>query len=91
VGPAPFRPPFAGGEYGGFGEPGYFGPANYQFGYGVQTADYAGAAEFGQNEERTPYGTVGHYHVNSPGSFQTVSYNVPELGPYGAAPYPALG
>ena len=62
----------------GFGSQSYgpYAPASYQFGYGVQTADYSGAAEFGHNEERTPLGTVGHYHVNTPGSYQSVSYNV---------------
>ena len=86
-GPAPFRP-----AYGGYQQPGYFAPANYQFGYGVQTNDYYGAASFGHNEERNAYGTNGHYHVNTPASFQSVTYNVPELGAgYGAAPIPAYG
>ncbi len=71
--------------------PGY-APANYQFGYGVQTDDYYGAANFGHNEERNGYGTNGHYHVNTPASFQSVSYNVPAYGgAYGASPIPAYG
>ncbi len=65
-----------GAPLGGFGGAGYGAPANYQFGYGVQTDDYYGAAAFGHNEERNAYGTVGHYHVNTPGSYQSVSYNV---------------
>ena len=77
---------------GGYQQPGYFAPANYQFGYGVQTNDYHGPASFGHNEERNGYGTNGHYHVNTPSSFQSVTYNVPELGAgYGAAPIPAFG
>ena len=71
----PLGGPF-GGPLGGFGGAGYGAPANYQFGYGVQTDDYYGAAAFGHNEERNAYGTVGHYHVNTPGSYQSVSYNV---------------
>ena len=75
-GPAPYRPaPFP--SYGGYQEPGYYPPSNYQFGYGVQSGDHYGAATFGHNEEHNAYGTNGHYHVNTPGSFQTVSYNVP--------------
>ena len=64
----PYGPPL-----GGYGP---YAPANYQFGYGVQTDDYFGPATFGHNEERNGYGTVGHYHVNTPGSYQSVSYNV---------------
>jgi hypothetical protein len=61
-----------------------------QFGYGVQTDDHYGygGATFGHQEERNAYGTTGHYHVNTPGSYQSVSYNVPA---YGAAPIPAYG
>ena len=65
-----------GAPLGGFGGAGYGVPANYQFGYGVQTDDDYGPAAFGHNEERNAYGTVGHYHVNTPGSYQSVSYNV---------------
>lgn len=98
-GPAPIAGPIP-APIGGFGPApygapigGYGAPANYQFGYGVQTADYLGAASFGHNEERTPYGTVGQYHVNTPNSFQFVNYNVAGgLAPaYGAAPIPAYG
>lgn len=81
-----FRGPFGGiGAYGrapGLGFDGYgagpFAPPNYQFGYGVQ--DPFGAASFGQNEQRTPYGTIGSYNVNTPGSFQSVNYNVAGAG-----------
>ena len=78
--------PGALGAYGGYGG---YAPANYQFGYGVQIPEfYGGPADFGHHEERTPIGTVGNYHVNTPASFQHVSYNIPELG---AAPIAALG
>jgi hypothetical protein len=91
-----FGPGFGGAPFGAFGRaPGAFygAPANYQFGYGVQTADLFGPADFGHNEERTPLGTVGRYHVNTPGSFQFVNYNIAGLGgpAYGGAPFPAFG
>ena len=74
--PAPFAPaPFAPAPYGGYGP--IYPPSTYQFGYGVQSGDLFSTAEYGHNEEHTPFGTVGSYHVNSPGSFQRVSYNIP--------------
>ena len=94
LGLAPYGSPISPAPYGA--APGY-APANYQFGYGVQTDDYHGAASFGHNEERNGYGTNGRYHVNTPASFQSVSYNVPAYGgaygggAYGAAPIPAFG
>ena len=72
-----------GGGFGGLGPSpigpvaGLYAPSNYQFGYGVQTGDYNGAATFGANEEHNAYGTIGNYHVNTPGSYQTVNYNIP--------------
>ena len=82
---------FGPGAFGGAPFPGYGGyaPANYHFGYGVQIPEiFGGPADFGHHEERSPLGTVGNYHVNTPGSFQHVSYNVPE---FGAGPIAALG
>ena len=83
-----------GGGLGPLGVPalGAYGraPSTYQFGYGVQTADYTGAANFGHNEERNALGTVGQYHVNTPNSFQYVNYNVPSTHGL-ASPIPAYG
>jgi hypothetical protein len=62
---------------GAIGTPYGRAPSTYQFGYGVQSGDYNGGATFGHNEERSAVGTVGQYHVNTPGSFQFVNYNVP--------------
>ena len=54
--------------------------------------DYAGAANFGHNEERNALGTSGQYHVNTPGSFQFVNYNVPNTHIHAAGvPIPAYG
>ena len=64
------------GPIGPIGPEGLYPPSTYQFGYGVQSGDYFSTAEYGHNEEHTPLGTVGSYHVNAPGSFQRVSYNV---------------
>jgi hypothetical protein len=77
-----------GGQY---GHPPIYqdGPAAYEFSYGVQTDDYHGSADFGHNEQRDGYTTVGQYHVNLPGhSSQSHSYTVgPAHGPaYGQGP-----
>jgi hypothetical protein len=74
--PGAFGGPLGPAGLGGYGPIPAYPPSTYQFGYGVQSGDYFGAAEYGHNEEHTPYGTVGSYHVNAPGSFQHVSYNV---------------
>ena len=92
-GGAPYGAPLGGAGFGrpigGFGG-GYGAPPNYQFGYGVQGGDHYGASTFGHNEERNAYGTVGQYHVNTPGSFQFVNYNVAGGAQgYGAGPIPA--
>ena len=65
--------------------------STYQFGYGVQTADASGPAEYGHHEEKSPVGTSGSYHVNTAGSYQYVNYNVPETGIAAVAPVAALG
>ena len=62
-----------------------------QFGYGVQTADANGGAEFGHTEEKSPLGTIGSYHVNTPGSYQYVNYKVPNAAAHVAVPVEALG
>ena len=80
--PGAFGPAPLGGGFGGLGPApigpaaGLYAPSNYQFGYGVQADGYNGAATFGHNEEHNAYGTNGNYHVNTPGSFQTVNYNI---------------
>ncbi len=56
---------------------GLYAPSNYQFGYGVQAEGYRVPATFGHNEEHNAYETIGNYHVNTPGSFQSVNYNIP--------------
>jgi hypothetical protein len=63
-------------------------PTTYEFAYGVQTPD--GAGEFGHSEGRSALGTSGQYHVNTPGSFQYVSYNVPDRQNHGVAVVPAI-
>ncbi|XP_068217546.1 pro-resilin-like [Palaemon carinicauda] len=47
----------------------------YSFGYALKD-DYTGN-DFGHQETRDGYNTIGHYYVNLPGgSYQKVSYNV---------------
>ena len=73
-----------GGPLVGAGIAGPLIPPNYQFAYGVQTEDgYHGAANFGHNEQRNGYATTGQYHVELPGSSQSVSYTVGAPGGYG--------
>jgi hypothetical protein len=89
LGPAPLGAGLGGtlGTFGGLGHSpigpsagisgGLYAPSNYQFGYGVQAEGYGIPATFGHNEEHNAYGTIGNYHVNTPGSFQSVNYNIP--------------
>ena len=65
------------GGYGGYKEPQY-GPAKYEYKYGVDAYDaYSNPVQFGANEARDGYSTYGSYHVALPdGRLQTVTYNV---------------
>ena len=62
---------------GGYKEPQY-GPAKYEYKYGVDAYDnYKNPVQFGANEARDGYSTYGSYHVALPdGRLQTVTYTV---------------
>merc|ERR550539_2380568 len=55
-----------------------YGPAKYEYKYGVDAYDaYSNPVQFGANEARDGYSTYGSYHVALPdGRLQTVTYNV---------------
>ena len=64
--------------HGGYHEPEKFGPAHYEYKYGIDAIDgYGNPVYYGQNEARNDYSTIGEYHVALPdGRLQTVTYKV---------------